>query len=64
LIEFNALTALEDWVERGQAPDRLIASRTSDGIVERSRPVFAYPGLARYGGSGDAKSASSFIRAD
>jgi len=64
LIEFDALTALEDWVERGRAPDRLIASRSHAGVVERDRPVFAYPGLARYAGAGGSKNASSFVRAD
>jgi hypothetical protein len=29
LTEFDALTALENWVERGEAPVRLIASRSA-----------------------------------
>ena len=37
LTEFDAL---ENWVEKGQAPEKLIASRLSNGVVERSRPVF------------------------
>jgi hypothetical protein len=61
LVEFDALTALEDWVEKGRAPDQLIASRSSSGVVERSRPVYPYPTQARYSGSGDPRNASSFI---
>jgi feruloyl esterase len=61
LTTFDALTALEDWVERGRAPDQLIASRWSDDVLERSRPVYPYPTMARYTGTGDPKSASSFV---
>jgi feruloyl esterase len=60
--EFDAMTALENWVESGQAPDELIVSRLSNGVVERSRPVFAYPTLARYRGTGDPTKAGSFVR--
>ena len=59
--EFDALTALENWVERGQAPEKLIAQRSSSGIVERSRPVYPYPILAHYSGKGDPKRADSFV---
>jgi feruloyl esterase len=64
LTEFDALTALENWVEKGQAPEKLIASRSTNGVVERSRPVFPHPILARYSGKGDAKQADSFVRFD
>jgi Tannase and feruloyl esterase len=60
LTDFDALTLLENWVEKGQAPDVLIASRKVNGVVERSRPVYPYPLLARYSGQGDPKQASSF----
>jgi feruloyl esterase len=64
LTEFDSLTALENWVERGQPPDKLIAQRSSNGLVERSRPVFPYPVLAHYSGKGDPKRADSFIFVD
>jgi tannase/feruloyl esterase len=64
LTEFDALTALENWVEKGQAPEKLIASRATNGVVERSRPVFPYPVLARYSGKGDPKQADSFVPFD
>ena len=62
--EFDALTALEGWVEKGEAPERLLASRSAKGVVERSRPVFPYPVLARYSGKGDPKQADSFVPFD
>jgi hypothetical protein len=62
--EFDSMTALENWVEKGQAPDKLIAGKLSNGIVERTRPVFPYPILARYSGKGDPKQADSFVPVD
>ena len=41
-----------------------IASRSANGVVERSRPVFSYPVLACYSGKGDPKQAESFVRFD
>jgi feruloyl esterase len=64
LTEFDALTELEEWVEKGRAPEKLIASRSNHGIVERSRPVFPYPVLARYSGNGDPKQSGSFVPFD
>ncbi len=64
LTEFEALTELEEWVEKGKAPDRLIAQRVTNSAVERSRPVFPYPVLARYSGSGDPKRVESFVPFD
>jgi feruloyl esterase len=64
LTEFDALTALENWVERGHAPEKLIAQRSSNGLVERSRPVYPYPILAHYCGKGDPKRADSFMPFD
>ena len=62
--EFDALTALENWVEKGQAPEKLIAGKLSNGVIERTRPVFPYPVLARYSGKGDPKQADSFMPYD
>ena len=62
--EFDSMSILENWVEKGQAPDRLIAGKLSNGIVVRTRPVFPYPILARYSGKGDPNSAESFVPFD
>src|SRR5262249_53151212 len=60
LTEFDALTALEDWIEKGRPPDELIACRRNDGVTDRCRRVFPYPILARYSGKGDPKEAKNF----
>lgn len=62
--EVDSMTALENWVEKGQGPDKLIVGRLSNGIVERTRPVFPYPILARYSGKGDPKQADNFVPSD
>jgi feruloyl esterase len=58
--QFDALGAIEQWVEQGHAPDLLIASQISDGSVVRTRPVCAWPDVARYQGKGDTRAAESF----
>ena len=58
---FDALTALEGWVEKGEAPDQLLSTkRDENGNVEWTRPVCSYPKRARYKGQGDVSDASSF----
>jgi len=41
-----------------------MARRLANGVVERSRPIYPYPVLARYSGSGDPKQAASFAPHD
>lgn len=57
---FDKLGAIDSWVTQGRAPQRLIASKTSDGKVLRTRPICSYPLTARYQG-GDINDASSFV---
>jgi feruloyl esterase len=57
---FDMLSALEAWVERGTPPVRVIASHASDGRVDRTRPLCAYPQVARYVGSGSIDAAENF----
>jgi feruloyl esterase len=54
---FDALTALENWVERGIAPASMLATKQGSSL---SRPLCPYPELPRYKGSGDANDAASF----
>ena len=56
--------ALEQWVEKGTAPQNVIASklegRGPDPKVKLSRPLCPYPQQAQYKGSGDPNDASNF----
>ena len=66
---FNMLTALEDWVEKGTAPDSVVAgiNPTDPDVVAaawpatRTRPLCAYPKQAKLKtGATDMESAASF----
>jgi feruloyl esterase len=64
--QFDALSALVDWVEDGLTPDRLIATINPDNPEvpaswsrQRSRPLCVWPRIARYTG-GDPEVADSF----
>jgi len=56
---FDGMTALMNWVEAGQAPDSIPASRMENGQVTRSRPLCPYPQVAVYQG-GDMDRAKNF----
>jgi feruloyl esterase len=58
---FDALGALEAWVEKGMAPDQMIASHSTKGTVDRTRPLCAYPLVARYKGTGSIDDAANFV---
>jgi feruloyl esterase len=58
--QYDAVTAVIDWVEKGVAPDSLVASKIIDGRVTRSRPLCPYPQVARYRGQGSTDDAASF----
>jgi feruloyl esterase len=57
---FDLLTPLLNWVETGVAPDRVVAAMAG-GPVARTRPVFPYPLVARYDGSGSTDDAANFV---
>jgi len=58
--QFDMLSVLEGWVERGQAPGAIVASRVVDGKTVRTRPLCPHPQVARYRGTGSMDEASSF----
>jgi feruloyl esterase len=57
---FDMVAALDAWVDRGIAPESVPASRVVAGTVTRTRPLCAYPRVARYVGSGSVDAASNF----
>jgi feruloyl esterase len=59
--QHDLLSALDAWVEKGLAPDRIIASRVVDKRVVRTRPLCSYPKKAVFAGQGSQDAASSFI---
>ena len=55
--QFDMLTAIQQWVEKGQAPDRVIASGRA--FPGKTRPLCPYPKVARFDG-GNADDQKSF----
>ena len=70
------LSAMETWVEKKSAPEKLIALKANQSPptnteylfplqaneVLFSRPIYTYPWAARYSGQRDAKDASTWIK--
>jgi feruloyl esterase len=59
--QFDMVTALDQWVEKGKAPERIIASRITDGKVTRTRPLCPYPQVAKYKGTGSTDDEANFV---
>jgi len=58
---FDKINTISNWVEKNQAPDRVIASKSAQGKVIRTRPLCAYPMIAKYKGSGSEDEADNFV---
>jgi feruloyl esterase len=58
---FDKMAPLERWDEQGRAPDSIVASRQTDGIVDRTRPLCPYPQVVVYTGSGSTDEAENFV---
>lgn len=59
LDHFDMLTAVTNWVEKGIAPESVIA--TGKAFPGRSRPLCAWPRHAQYTGHGATDDASNFV---
>jgi hypothetical protein len=62
ISQVNWLKVVVDWVEGGNAPDRIIAKKPGrEDNPTMTRPLFPYPLRAKYKGSGDKHDASNFV---
>jgi feruloyl esterase len=59
--QFDALAALEAWVEKKIPPDRIIATHLTDGKPDRTRPLCYYPNAAQWTGQGSTDDARNFV---
>lgn len=64
--EHDIYRSLEQWVERGIPPERLVATKYKDDRnpalgVKMTRPLCAYLKVAVYKGSGDTNDAANFV---
>jgi feruloyl esterase len=62
--QHNIYLALEQWVEKGAVPSTVVAAKlTGTGpaaAVKETRPLCAYPQVAKYKGTGDTNDAANF----
>jgi len=56
----DPMTAMIDWVEKGKAPDSMVATRLVNNQPVRTRPLCPYPRVARYSGKGSIDEAANF----
>jgi feruloyl esterase len=57
---FDKVAVLDRWVASGTRPQSIVASHMTGASVDRTRPLCAYPAVARYVGSGSSDDAANF----
>jgi feruloyl esterase len=57
---FDTLTALENWVEKGDGPDSIASTHMNGKTPDRSLPLCKFPEMPHYKGSGDVKDAQNW----
>ena len=58
---FDKMKVIEDWVEQGKKPAQIEAWHLTNGQVDKTRPLCAYPEVAKYKGSGSTNDAANFV---
>ena len=53
---WDKLAPLAEWVENGKAPDFVVATHSTDGVVDNEQPICAYPKKAIYKGPSGGQS--------
>jgi feruloyl esterase len=53
-------SVIDNWVDKGAAPERIVAAKVVSGKTTRTRPLCAYPMKAVYKGSGSIDDEASF----
>ncbi len=59
-FNFDALSLIEQWKEKGEAPDQLVVAHFKDGMETGKRLVCQYPLVATYKGVGSPEDAKSY----
>ena len=57
----DTITPSMAWVEKGAAPDRLVATQKVGDTTRRTRPLCVYPQVATLRGQGSVDDAGSFV---
>jgi len=59
-VNFDALSLIEQWKEKGQPPDQLVVSHFKDATETGQRLVCQFPRVAVYKGTGSPEDAKSY----
>lgn len=63
--DWDKLTPMVDWVEKSKAPDRIVATHSTQGKVDNERPLCPYPQKAVYvGPAGGQNDRANWIAAN
>jgi feruloyl esterase len=57
---FDKVKVIEEWIEQGRKPARIVASHLTSGQVDKTRPLCPFGQVAKHNGSGDPNDAASF----
>ena len=61
----DLVSQITAWAEAGTAPDAVKTVQTdSTGTVTASRPIYPYPAVAKYSGTGDWHDAANYTKGD
>jgi hypothetical protein len=55
------MKVMEEWIEQGRKPTRIIASHLTGGQVDKTRPLCPFGQVAKYKGTGDTNDAANFL---
>ena len=58
--EHDVLSALVQWVEKGMAPEQIVATHMTNDTIDRTRPLCRYPKVARWNRIVSSDNARSF----
>jgi feruloyl esterase len=57
---FDKVGAMDEWIAKGRAPARIIASHRTGGQVDRTRPLCPFGQVAKWNGTGSTDDAANF----
>lgn len=58
---FDAVTPLDQWVEKNTPPEQIVATHAINNVVDRTRPICPYPQEPQWKGAGSIDQAENFV---
>ena len=57
---FDKVKVMEEWVEQGKKPARIVGSHQTNGQVDKTHPLCPFGEVAKYSGNGNPNDAANF----